>query len=84
MCLRKLRRSIRNSDLMPEAKLIKRKGALVPKGEGWYILNAKKAAWGHTEEFGSFVTFRFFASHSNRLPLRNDPVPAEARTFIPS
>ena len=42
---------------MSEAKLVRRKGGLVPKGEGWFILNAKQARWGHSEEFDSYVTF---------------------------
>jgi len=42
---------------MHEAKIIRGKHGLVPKGEGWYVVNAKKAQWGHSPDFGSYCTF---------------------------
>lgn len=43
--------------MVPEAELEKTENGLVPKGEGWYVLNARAAKWGHTEPFGSFCAF---------------------------
>lgn len=42
---------------MPEAKLTRTEHGLVPEGDGWFILNARDARWGHTDELGSYVPF---------------------------
>lgn len=40
-----------------EAELIETPEGLVPKGEGWYVINAADAAWGHSDRFGRFCGF---------------------------
>lgn len=40
-----------------EAKLKSAAHGLIPEGEGWYVLNAKDAAWQNNEKFGDFCTF---------------------------
>ena len=42
---------------MPEAKFVRRKEGKAPRGEGWYVLNAREALWGHSDALGSFCTF---------------------------
>ena len=43
---------------MPEAPLEETKeGGLVPKGEGWFVVNARDARWMHTDAMGSAVMF---------------------------
>jgi len=34
-----------------------REGGLKPSGEGWFVVNARDAEWGHNEKFGAGVTF---------------------------
>jgi uncharacterized cupin superfamily protein len=36
---------------MPEAEIVETEHGDVPRGDGWYVLNAKRARWRH---FGSF------------------------------
>jgi len=43
--------------MVPEATLKRTDAGLVPEGEGWFVLNARDARWGHSEELGSYVTF---------------------------
>jgi uncharacterized cupin superfamily protein len=43
---------------VPEAPLEQTKeGGLVPKGEGWFVVNARDARWMHTDAMGSAVMF---------------------------
>jgi uncharacterized cupin superfamily protein len=41
---------------LPEAPLIKRDGGLVPDGEGWFVVNARRALW-LDGEFGAYTRF---------------------------
>src|SRR6185437_16092674 len=34
-----------------------REGGLKPSGEGWFVVNARDAEWGHNEKFGAGVIF---------------------------
>ena len=43
--------------MVPEARIEDRDGGKVPAGEGWFIVNARDAAWFHNEKFGAGVTF---------------------------
>lgn len=43
--------------MAPEARLVETEHGLVPEDEGWFVLNAREARWGHTEELGSYVPF---------------------------
>jgi uncharacterized cupin superfamily protein len=43
--------------LVQEASLEKTELGLVPKGEGWFVVNAKEARWLEHKAFGSGVTF---------------------------
>jgi uncharacterized cupin superfamily protein len=40
-----------------EAQLEQTENGLVPKGEGWYVVNARESRWWHHDTFGSAVTF---------------------------
>jgi uncharacterized cupin superfamily protein len=40
-----------------EAPLEQGDGGLVPKGPGWFVVNAREAQWVHSEKFGSGVIF---------------------------
>jgi uncharacterized cupin superfamily protein len=40
-----------------EARIVVGEGGLVPEGEGWFVVNAREAQWGHTAELGSFCSF---------------------------
>jgi uncharacterized cupin superfamily protein len=40
-----------------EARLVRTDTGLVPEGEGWYVVNARDARWGHHEELGSSCPF---------------------------
>jgi uncharacterized cupin superfamily protein len=40
-----------------EAQLEQTENGLVPKGEGWYVVNARESRWWHHNTFGSAVTF---------------------------
>jgi uncharacterized cupin superfamily protein len=44
--------------VVPEAPLEQTAEAgLTPKGEGWFVVNAKEAPWWHGDTFGSVCTF---------------------------
>jgi uncharacterized cupin superfamily protein len=43
--------------MVPEAPLEKTDSGLVPKGEGWFVVNAKEARWFDHEKFGSGTVF---------------------------
>ena len=43
--------------MVPEAGLDKTPNGLVPKGEGWFVVNAREARWWRHEAFGSATTF---------------------------
>ena len=43
--------------MVPEAPLERTDEGLVPKGEGWFVLNAKEARWLEHEKFGSATVF---------------------------
>jgi uncharacterized cupin superfamily protein len=40
-----------------EAQLEQTENGAVPKGEGWYVVNARESRWWHHDAFGSAVTF---------------------------
>ena len=43
--------------MVSEAPLERGEFGLVPKGEGWFVVNAKEARWQQHEAFGSWTTF---------------------------
>ncbi|MEZ5099526.1 MAG: cupin domain-containing protein [Thermoleophilia bacterium] len=42
---------------MPEAPLVRRDGGLVPRGPGWFVVNAREARWHVSDRFGRAVKF---------------------------
>ncbi|HXV58514.1 MAG TPA: cupin domain-containing protein [Gaiellaceae bacterium] len=42
---------------MEEAGLERKEGGLVPRGEGWFVVNAREARWLESPEFGAYVPF---------------------------
>ncbi|MBA3787658.1 MAG: cupin domain-containing protein, partial [Actinobacteria bacterium] len=42
--------------MVPEARLEREDGGLAPRGEGWFVLNAKEARW-LDGDFGAFTRF---------------------------
>jgi len=48
--------------MVPEARMEDGDGGKNPAGEGWFIVNARDAAWFHNDKFGAGVTFEG-ASH---------------------
>jgi uncharacterized cupin superfamily protein len=42
---------------MREARLLHTDAGLAPDGEGWFVVNARAARWGHIDEMGSYVWF---------------------------
>jgi uncharacterized cupin superfamily protein len=40
--------------VVPEAKLEETEHGLVPKGPGWYVLNAREASWSAAEGRGAY------------------------------
>jgi uncharacterized cupin superfamily protein len=43
--------------MVSEAQLERTEAGLVPKGEGWFVVNAKEARWLEHDKFGSGTTF---------------------------
>ncbi len=43
--------------MVPEARLTETDAGLVPEGEGWFVLNARDAAWWGSAELGQATTF---------------------------
>ena len=43
--------------MIPEAPMQDGPGGKQPAGEGWFVINARDAAWIHNEKFGAGVTF---------------------------
>jgi uncharacterized cupin superfamily protein len=43
--------------MVPEASLEQTENGLVPKGEGWFVVNAKEARWLENATFGSGTVF---------------------------
>jgi uncharacterized cupin superfamily protein len=43
--------------MVPEAKLEQKEGGLAPKGEGWFVVNAREAQWFDHPIFGRFTRF---------------------------
>jgi uncharacterized cupin superfamily protein len=43
--------------MVSEAPLERTDGALVPQGEGWFVVNAREARWWHSDAFGSACGF---------------------------
>jgi uncharacterized cupin superfamily protein len=43
--------------MVEEAGLTRTENGLVPEGDGWFVVNARKAPWWHHDTFGSSVTF---------------------------
>jgi uncharacterized cupin superfamily protein len=43
--------------MVQEATLVTTENGLVPKGEGWYVVNAQESRWLENDEFGSYCHF---------------------------
>jgi uncharacterized cupin superfamily protein len=43
--------------MVPEAQMEDGDGGKTPAGEGWFIVNARDAAWFHNDKFGAGATF---------------------------
>lgn len=43
--------------MVPQANLEQAEDGLVPRGEGWYVLNAREAQWLDTGELGFYLGF---------------------------
>ena len=43
--------------MVPEAQMEDGAAGKKPAGEGWFVVNARDAAWIHNEKFGAGVTF---------------------------
>ena len=43
--------------MVPEAPLEQKEGGLVPGGEGWFVVNARKARWRRADGRGAQVSF---------------------------
>jgi len=43
--------------MVNEAKLEETDSGLVPRGEGWYVINAREARWQENREYGRWTTF---------------------------
>jgi uncharacterized cupin superfamily protein len=43
--------------MVPEAPFEQTEHGLVPRGEGWYVLNARETRWYETETLGAVCTF---------------------------
>jgi uncharacterized cupin superfamily protein len=43
--------------MVPEAKLVATENGLVPRGDGWFVVNAREARWIGSEELGKACTF---------------------------
>ena len=43
--------------MVQEASLEQTEFGLVPKGEGWFVVNAKESRWIEHDAFGSGTTF---------------------------
>jgi uncharacterized cupin superfamily protein len=43
--------------MVPEASLKQTEEGLVPEGDGWYVVNAREAAWHEHEVFGRWCHF---------------------------
>jgi uncharacterized cupin superfamily protein len=43
--------------MVGEARLVETENGLVPEGEGWFVVNAREAAWWHSNTFGSSCVF---------------------------
>jgi uncharacterized cupin superfamily protein len=50
---------------MPEAPLERTEHGLVPKGDGWFVVNAREAPWSHSKGLGSACVFE---SKEQRFP----------------
>jgi uncharacterized cupin superfamily protein len=42
--------------MVPEAEFDRTDAGLVPRGEGWFVLNARDAAW-HDSDYGAYTRF---------------------------
>ena len=43
--------------MVSEARLEQTENGLVPRGEGWFVVNAREAPWWHSDTFGSSCGF---------------------------
>jgi uncharacterized cupin superfamily protein len=43
--------------MVDEAGLAQTESGLIPKGAGWFVVNAREARWWHHDTFGSACTF---------------------------
>ena len=66
--------------MVPESKLEKTEHGLVPKGEGWYVLNMRDAEWRHADGRGAVcvVARRLRGLAARVRPARRQPVRAHA------
>ena len=66
--------------MVPESKLEKTEHGLVPKGEGWYVLNMRDAEWRHADGRGAvcIVADDFEGWRRERRPARRQSVRAHA------
>ena len=44
--------------MVEEARLTPTENGLVPEGDGWFVLNARKARWWQNEAFDRYCTFQ--------------------------
>jgi glyoxylate utilization-related uncharacterized protein len=51
---------------VPEAPLERTENGVKAAGEGWFVLNAREAVWGESDEFGVFS--RLGESEASRFP----------------
>ena len=49
--------------MVPEAELDQTDAGLVPRGEGWFVLNAREARWRHREGRGDSLPFTGWTAH---------------------
>lgn len=54
--------------MVPEAPLERTDGGLAPKGEGWFVVNAREARWLEGD-FGSFTRFEGAREDGAKFPL---------------
>jgi uncharacterized cupin superfamily protein len=56
--------------MIPEARIEQTKHGLAPKGEGWFVVNAREARWRHRPGRGESLPFTGWSDH-------------EAETYFP-
>jgi uncharacterized cupin superfamily protein len=51
--------------VVPEAPLEKTEYGVVPKGKGWFVMNAREALWVERDRRGAFCSFEGFEGRSD-------------------